>query len=137
MNKKWILFAAVLIPALLLSACNPSGGNVAASKVKREANPNVPAADIEQLTAGNTVFAFDLYQAVRGGDGNLVYSPYSISLAFAMAYGGARGATESQMANVLHYDLPADQFHPPSTPWTLTLPAARSRRTAPRASVFN
>jgi len=106
----YLIFTAVIIPALLLSACGP--GKVAESKLERVSNPNVPAADLGQLVAGNTAFAFDLYQAVRPSTGNLVYSPYSISLAFAMAYGGARGETATQMADTLHYTLPGDQFHP-------------------------
>jgi serpin B len=72
----------------------------------------VPASDLEQLVAGNTAFAFDLFQVVVPSNGNVVYSPYSISLAFAMAYGGARGETAAQIADVLHYILAEDQFHP-------------------------
>ncbi len=106
----YFIFTVVIIPALLLSACG--AGKVAESKLERVSNPDVPASDLEQLVDGNTAFAFDLYQAVRSSDGNVVYSPYSISLAFAMAYGGARGETAAQMADTLHYTLPGDQFHP-------------------------
>ncbi len=105
-----LFFIAAIIPALFLSACGPA--QVAASQLGRVENPNVPAADLEQLVQGNTAFAFDLYQAVRSQSGNLVYSPYSISLAFAMAYGGAAGETAHQMADVLHYSLSPAQFHP-------------------------
>jgi len=60
---------------------------------------------------GQQRFAFDLYQAVRGDD-NLFFSPYSISLALAMTYAGARSETEEQMAATLHFTLPQDQLHP-------------------------
>ena len=111
MNKRlFVLIATVIIPTLLLSACGP--GKVAESKLQRIANPDVPASDLEQLVAGNTAFAFDLYQAVPPSNGNVVYSPYSISLAFAMAYGGARAETAAQMADVMNYTLAGDQFHP-------------------------
>jgi serpin B len=111
MNKRlYVLFATVIIPSLLISACGP--GRVAESKLQRLSNPDVPASDLEQLVAGNTAFAFDLYQTLRPSNGNVVYSPYSISLAFAMAYGGARCGTAVQMADVLHYTLAGDQFHP-------------------------
>ncbi len=103
-------FIAAIIPALFLSACGPA--QATASQLSRVENPSVPASDLEQLVGGNTAFAFDLYQAVRASDGNLVYSPYSISLAFAMVYGGAASETARQMAEVLHYSLPAAQFHP-------------------------
>ena len=43
--------------------------------------------------------------------GNLLISAHSISLALAMAYAGARGDTERQMAETLHFDLPQDQLH--------------------------
>jgi serine protease inhibitor len=110
----YLFFIAAIIPALFLSACGPGKAavNVAASNLSRIENQNIPVSDQEQLVAGNTAFAFDLYQAVRASNGNLVYSPYSISLAFAMAYGGAAGETARQMAEVLHYSLPPAQFHP-------------------------
>ena len=60
---------------------------------------------------GNNSFAMDLYQSLRAQDGNLFYSPYSISLALAMTYGGARGDTEAQMAEALHFDLPQEELH--------------------------
>jgi serpin B len=57
------------------------------------------------LAAGNTAFAIDLYHQLRGAEGNLFFSPYSISTALAMTYAGARGNTEAEMARVLHFDL--------------------------------
>jgi serpin B len=71
----------------------------------------VPADDLNQLARGNNAFAMTLYQELRGGDGNLFYSPYSISLALAMMYAGARGSTEEQMAEVMHFALPQDRLH--------------------------
>jgi len=62
---------------------------------------------------GDTAFALDLYQQLRQaapGD-NLFYSPYSISLALAMTYGGARTDTEKVMAAALHFTLPQDRLH--------------------------
>ena len=73
----YLFFIAAIIPALILSSCGPNNAaaNVAASKLSRVLDPNVPAADRWQLVAGNTAFAFDLYQPVRASDENLVYSP--------------------------------------------------------------
>ncbi len=58
--------------------------------------------DKQIVVAGNNEFAFELYARLRGKEGNLFFSPYSISTALALTYSGARGQTESQMAAVLH-----------------------------------
>lgn len=72
------------------------------------------AAELSELVEGNTAFALDLYQALRTeAGGNLIYLPYSVSLALTMAYAGARGETERQMATTLHFSLPQEQLHPP------------------------
>jgi serpin B len=65
-----------------------------------------------ELVDGNSAFAFDLYRELSDGTGNLFYSPYSISAALAMTYAGARGETEQQMADTLHYILSQDRLHP-------------------------
>jgi serpin B len=85
---------------------------VVQSAAERITSPAVPDADLGELVAGNTAFAFDLYQALRDQPGNLFYSPYSISLALAMTYAGARGETQRQMADTLSFTLPDDRLHP-------------------------
>jgi len=67
---------------------------------------------VSKLVAGNTEFALNLYQVLAAKEGgNLFLSPYSISVALAMTYAGARGETERQMAEVLRLP-PQDQAHP-------------------------
>ncbi|MFU8796965.1 MAG: serpin family protein [Dehalococcoidia bacterium] len=63
------------------------------------------------IIAGNSAFAFDLYQALREEEGNLFFSPYSISLALAMTYAGARGETAEQMADTLSFLLEQEKLH--------------------------
>ena len=63
---------------------------------------NPVEATTSRLVESNTAFACDLYQAVRQREGNLLFSPYSISVALAMARVGAAGETASQMGAVLH-----------------------------------
>jgi len=65
----------------------------------------VLSAEQRMLGAGNTQFAFDLYQILHQTSGNLFFSPYSISLALAMVYFGTYGATEEQVASALHFEL--------------------------------
>ena len=75
--------------------------------------PATSATEVAELVEGNTAFALDLYQALTTeGDGNLIYLPYSISLALGMAHAGARGETERQMVGTLHFGLPQEQLHP-------------------------
>jgi len=68
--------------------------------------------DDKELVTGNTAFAFDLYDRLKQTEGNLFLSPYSISIALAMTYAGARGNTEKQMAQVLHFILDQEHLHP-------------------------
>jgi len=68
--------------------------------------------DVEVIVGGNTAFAFDLYGKLREDEGNLFFSPHSISTALAMTYAGARGNTESQMAQTLHFTLDQEELHP-------------------------
>jgi serpin B len=67
---------------------------------------------LQTVVAGNNSFALDLYGHLRGQDGNLFFSPYSISTALAMTYGGARGETAAQMAKTLRFDLSPNKLHP-------------------------
>jgi serpin B len=68
--------------------------------------------DVEVIVGGNTAFAFDLYRKLRETEGNLFFSPYSISTALAMTYAGARGNTERQMAQTLRFSLDQKELHP-------------------------
>ena len=59
--------------------------------------------DRQVVVKGVNTFAFDLYARLTGEQqGNLIYSPYSISTALGMCSAGARGETAAQMKKVLH-----------------------------------
>ena len=69
--------------------------------------------EVGAVVQGNRLFAHDLYGQLAGQEeGNLFFSPYSISTALAMTYAGARSQTETEMAAVLHFPLSQDRFHP-------------------------
>jgi serpin B len=103
-----------LAAGLLLVACgsDQSGSEVrlVRADVGRIESPDATEEEVAQLVRGNNAFAFEMYRT-GGGDGNLIFSPYSISLAFSMAYAGAQGETEGQMAETLNYQ-PQDAQHP-------------------------
>ena len=99
--------AAVTDPVLP----DPTAAEELRSDKDRSASP-VNAADLAELVRGNNAFAFDLYRALGDGEGNLFYSPFSISQALAMTSAGARGDTERQMADTLHHRLPQSSLHP-------------------------
>lgn len=127
-------YGIVLLGLLtLLSACS-GGGNISSAASSEETAGQVRTTtsngtvllssskerdtspvteDVDSLVGGNNEFALDIYHNMvnKKADKNQFFSPYSISLCFAMAYGGARGNTETQMKDVLHYTLGQDQLH--------------------------
>ncbi len=103
-------FLLVLMGASAVG-CDGSAQGEEFRSARERAAPAASGPDMEHLARGNSAFAFDLYHTLRDEDGNLFYSPYSISLALAMTYSGAGGQTESQMADALHFSLPQDRLH--------------------------
>jgi serpin B len=112
-------FAAVLcICALAVGGCGSSG--VPPSTTEVQVEPSLPArvapmqaseADLAKVAASNNAFSLDLFKSVRTKDGNLVCSPYSASLALSMTMAGAKGKTQDEMRQVLHFALPDDRLH--------------------------
>jgi serpin B len=59
---------------------------------------------IQDVVNANNQFAFDLYfESDKYEDGNMFYSPYSISAALAMTYEGAKGQTADEIKSVFHF----------------------------------
>src|SRR5262245_606314 len=67
--------------------------------------------DEAALVTGNREFAADLYGVLRARNGNVFFSPYSVSNALAMTYAGARGATATQMSAALRLPMGGDRLH--------------------------
>ena len=121
---------AFLIPLLILStSCEsateetiggdvvkgPEGAQIVASNKQRLISPNVSPNHLEELRKGNSEFAFDLYREIKGDfqeNENLFYSPFSVSIALAMTYGGANSETANQMATALNFRLSQEDLHP-------------------------
>ena len=123
MNKRSLGLVSVAMVLILVASalpgCSPAGepGGAVKAEVLQSDKPRLAAASLEEarvpeLVAGNNQFAIDLYHVLFDKRGNLFYSPYSISLALAMTYAGARGETQQQMADVLRFTLPQELLHP-------------------------
>ncbi len=120
------IFTAVLLSILVsVTSCgsgngppnlppneNPDGYKFVASDLTRDEDPNVPAGDLQELVVGNSEFAFDIYRELASEDGNIFFSPFSISQALAMTWAGARNNTEAQIADTMHFTLGQDGLHP-------------------------
>ena len=96
-----------------------TAGREVRSDRQRNDSPRASARDLKSLVQGNNTFALNLYGTLSDGEGNLFFSPFSISQALAMALAGARGETERQMMEHPSLRAPAKQRSiPRSTPWT-------------------
>jgi len=63
------------------------------------------------LIQGNTEFALALYKQIAREEGDIAVSPLSVSVATAMLYAGAAGATATEIAAAAHFGLPQETLH--------------------------
>jgi serpin B len=120
--KTGFLLALVLAASIVFSGCGESSysdnekGEGALFKVEKSSLPRITPQesleDIVTLSEKNNDFAIGLYKQISGNEGNLVFSPYSISLAMAMLYAGAEGETQKQISDVFNFPIPQDSLHP-------------------------
>ncbi|MFH1193962.1 MAG: serpin family protein [bacterium] len=104
MNKKIILVLIVAIIAI-------GGAGIYFLKNQEPTPEPAPIANdkgatlagINSVINANDQFALDLYSQLKNSDGNIFFSPYSISTALAMAYEGARGKTADEIQSVFHF----------------------------------
>lgn len=95
-------------------------------------SPDLPdsqiPSELRPVVEGNTAFALELYARLKDNKGNLFLSPYSVSSALAIAYRGAEGTTEQQMAETLHFPLDQDECHAGMAKLRKALISANRRR---------
>lgn len=117
-NRTCLSGLIALLLLIIQSGCGPdqpvvvAPGELLKSALPRDLQPNVPDADLAALVSGNNDFCCALYQQIAGGTDNIICSPYSVSLALAMTYAGARGTTATEMAQALQFMLPSERLHP-------------------------
>jgi serpin B len=107
--------ALLLLVSALLLGCwegkTPPRANPKAAGAK--VTPFVPKGppNAEVIESTNR-FALDLYgKMAKREQGNVFFSPLSISTGLAMAYAGAGGRTRSEIAQVLHVAGPEPELH--------------------------
>jgi serpin B len=115
-RKLWLVLVLVAVTAVIWFAFGRVGRDDGASpdsltpEQARVWRAPLTLDEAAMVTA-DTGFALDLYARLRDREGNLFFSPFSISTALAMTYAGARGQTEAQMARVLYFGLNQPRLH--------------------------
>ncbi|MBN1772700.1 MAG: serpin family protein [Deltaproteobacteria bacterium] len=130
-----LALAAALVPGCVTD--DVEHGELLRSSVPRDTTPDVLPGDLEAVVEGNTAFGLDLYGRLAEEDGNLFFSPLSLSEALAMTFGGAREETARQMAETLHFTLPPERLHPAFNALDLHLDALGGEEDAFQLSVVN
>ncbi|MFH1279596.1 MAG: serpin family protein [Candidatus Eisenbacteria bacterium] len=99
----------ITIGVLVLLA-SPS---LATDKSRQWTSREIPAdskAEVRKVVSAANDLAIDLYGALAAKEGNLFFSPTSVSASLAMTYAGAAGATRDEMAGVLGFPLEDPKF---------------------------
>ena len=94
------ILAVIVIFALFYSGFFSSPNNVQAIAVDTYATTK----SVASLSDSMNDFSFDMYQQLGDADDNVFFSPYSVFVALAMTYEGARGDTAEQMKDVLGFE---------------------------------
>jgi serpin B len=118
--KKYRYKAMIIVVLILFvgSGCQLWGApepDITIENVKsdkpRENTDSVPMDTVLTAAENMNDFALDLYSRIQSIDGNLLFSPYSIQIALAMTYAGAKNQTEIEMAETLTFTLGQDNTH--------------------------
>lgn len=111
------MFAFFFLCVIAVGGCHskdsaqpqPPMGNEVRSSIPRDTNPQVSDADLAAVVGSNTDFALKAFGQINTDpDTNAVFSPYSITLAVALAAAGARGTTLSGMEQAFTFSTTAD-----------------------------
>jgi serpin B len=96
------------------------------SDLERELAPDVGQSLLTSLSSDNTAFALAFYDLIRSEEGNLIYSPFSLSLALSMTLAGAETTTRTAMLEALQFSLEEDEIHPAFNALMLAIDASQA-----------
>jgi len=122
MSRTRVTLLVVLSLLLFASSCSDktttepaplSNDNFVISSVSREKAPQVSDADLAAAVAGEADFTLKAFPLLESNpDKNVVFSPYSITLAVALAATGAQGTTLSEIETAMSFTLPQELLNP-------------------------
>lgn len=113
MDRRYLLTLSGALLVNGLAGCVGSEDENDDSDRAAGTSPDLEDEDLASLVGNTNGFGFDLYrELIDDADGeNLLLSPASIAMAFAMTYAGASGDTREQMRDVLRYELDDETVH--------------------------
>lgn len=65
----------------------------------------------QSIIESNNRFSFDIYQKIKSKNENIIFSPVSITSAFAMTYVGAKNVTFNEIADVFYFNTNKSIFN--------------------------
>jgi serpin B len=133
---KYVLMFLIGLTLMFTSACHGIEGVTPPKEVdqmsgfifsdlERELAPDVDQSQLTSLATDNTAFAIAFYDLIRSEDGNLIYSPFSLSLALSMTLAGAETTTRDAMLEALQFSLEEDEVHPAFNALMLAIDASQ------------
>src|SRR5580704_8432918 len=109
MVRRLVLVVVIAVGLSLYAVSDRAWSRPPGKRMKKDASS--PQGQVSAVVQAGNHFAFDLYERLRSADGNLFFSPASISVALTMTYVGAAENTEAEMAKTLHLQMPKTQLN--------------------------
>jgi serine protease inhibitor len=98
-----IVLATVVIGSQAPTVSDWLTGSKARQEIPVLDDSGATASSVEATVDAYNGFAYDLYRRYSAGEGNILFSPYSVSTALSMTYEGARGETAEEMEAVFGF----------------------------------